>query len=299
MQLPMLLLFSPTAVLCAVLCAAPVALAPRIAVAQGAKQNDRASDPGTRGAEKGQSGAAAEKTVEDGKDSDEPARAARAAGADSVDIDALRREYLRLRDELFRSRARAAAVASALYSTKLRILLDYGSGRFYSVTRATIRLDGANIYDDTSGAIARDRAPRFEGYVAPGRHQINIRIEAAGKDDDRFTSIVDNTFTIQAPAGRDVVIAASARDGGDIAYQWKKRQNGAYKLSLDVSVATAPRARGAPAGTGQKQQKQPPRKQPRKKSQPKPQNKANNRRSGTIGRAAAARSGEETQYAQN
>lgn len=82
------------------------------------------------------------------------------ADAEVKDIDALRKEYLRLRDELFRSRARAATVAGALYSTRLQVNLRYDSARFYSVTRATIRLDGANVYDDTSGAIAQDNALR-------------------------------------------------------------------------------------------------------------------------------------------
>ena len=56
--------------------------------------------------------------------------------AEEYDVDALRQQYLKLRDQLFRSRARAAAVASALYSTKLSVNLNYTTGRFYSVTRA-------------------------------------------------------------------------------------------------------------------------------------------------------------------
>lgn len=163
-------------------------------------------------------------------------------GAESQDINALRQEYLRLRDQLFRSRARAAAVASAMYSTKLHVDLRYESGRFYSITRATIRLDGANVYDDTSGAIATDPAPRFEGFVAPGRHVLSIRIEATGKDDERFTSIMEHTLAIQAPAGKDVTITARARDNGDIPYSWQKKERGSYKLSLDVKVDTQARA---------------------------------------------------------
>lgn len=164
---------------------------------------------------------------------------------EALDIDALRQEYLRLRDELFRSRARAATVASALYSTRLRVHLDYESARFYAVTRATIRLDGANVFDDTGGAVGADKAPRFEGFVAPGRHRLSIRIEATGKDDERFTSVIDNTFTIQAPAGKDVVIRARAKDGGDIPYAWEKKQRGSYGLHLDVAVEAVPRAEAA------------------------------------------------------
>lgn len=153
-----------------------------------------------------------------------------------IDVDGLRQEYLKLRDRLFRSRARAAAVASELYSTRATIYLDYKSSRFYSIDRATIRLDGASVFDSSDGAIAKDKAPRFQGFVAPGRHVVTIRIEATGKDDDRFTTAVEHSFVVQAVAGKDLEIEASARDEGNIPFNWKKKEKGSYKLGLDVSV---------------------------------------------------------------
>ncbi len=170
----------------------------------------------------------------------EPPRPPRRA----LDVDALRQEYLSLRDQLFRSRARAAAVASSLYSSKLRIQLDYGSGRFYTVTRATVRLDGANVYDDAQGAIASDRAPRWNGFVAPGRHSVTVRIEATGKDDRRFATSLESSFTVQAPAGKDLVVKCAAKDEGDIAYEWQRSEQGSYRLRLDVVVQSAVRAEG-------------------------------------------------------
>ena len=158
-----------------------------------------------------------------------------------TDVDSLRKEYLKLRDELFRSRARAATVASALFSTKVTVYLNYNSGRFYTVTRATARLDGANVFEDTKGAVVDNKAPRFEGYVAPGRHKLAVRIEAVGKDDERFTAEIENTFTFQAPAGKDVTLIANVKDDGNIAYNWKKKQSGSYKLRVDLQVKSANR----------------------------------------------------------
>ena len=190
--------------------------------------------PGSAGAQQATPVAATEPTA--------PTAADRPAAAPTLDVDALRQEYLSLRDQLFRSRARAAAVASSLYSSKLRILLDYGSGRFYTVTRATVRLDGANVYDDAQGAIAADRAPRWDGFVAPGRHQITVRIEATGKDDLRFATSLESSFIVQAPAGKDLLVKCVAVDDGDIAYQWQRSEQGSYRLRLDVSVQSLVRA---------------------------------------------------------
>jgi hypothetical protein len=159
----------------------------------------------------------------------------------TADVDALRQEYLALRDELFQSRARAATVASAIYSTKVSIKLAYGTGRFYNVTRAVVRLDGASVFDDTEGTIANDDAVRFEGWIAPGRHVLSVRVEATGKDDDRFTSATETSVVVQAVAGKDLVVIAKARDGGDLPYTWKKKERGSYRLGVDIDVKTADR----------------------------------------------------------
>jgi hypothetical protein len=203
------------------------------------------------------SGALAQEDDADDAPSAAPATPATdtAAAADTTptegsDVAALRKEYLRLRDQLFRSRARAAAVGDALYSTRLSIHLTYATGRHYAVSRASIRLDGANVYDDIDGTIATDDAPRFDGFVAPGRHVLAVHIEAAGKDDDRFTSIIANTFSIQAPAGKAVSVRLVAADRGDIPYAWQKRERGSYELRLRADVTTTEVASTRPSRAG-------------------------------------------------
>jgi hypothetical protein len=153
-----------------------------------------------------------------------------------VDVDSLRQEYLSLRDELFKSRARANAVASQLYSTRMSIKFSWGSARHYGVTKASIRVDGATVYEDSTGAIANDDGIRFNGYVAPGRHLVTFHVEATGKDDDSFTSATETQIVVKAVANKDLEIAAKGRDSGDIAYQWKRSEKGSYGLGIDVSV---------------------------------------------------------------
>ncbi len=168
------------------------------------------------------------------------------ASADT-DVDTLRQEYLSLRDELFKSRARANTVASQLYSTRVQIKLTYTTARYYNPAKASIRLDGATVYENASGGIASDDGVRFDGYLAPGRHLITFRIEATGKDDDTFTSVTENQIVVKAVAGKDLLVAAKARDGGDIAYEWKRKEKGTYGLAVDVAVKSVPRAGGAKA----------------------------------------------------
>ncbi len=170
-----------------------------------------------------------------------PAEPAEPAPAADADVDTLRQEYLSLRDELFKSRARANTVASQLYSTRVQIKLTYTTARFYNPAKASIRLDGANVFENTGGAIAGDDNIRFDGYVAPGRHLITFHVEATGKDDDSFTSVTETQIVVKAVAGKDLVVAAKAKDSGDIAYEWKRKEKGSYGLGIDVAVKTTKR----------------------------------------------------------
>src|SRR4051812_4083210 len=47
------------------------------------------------------------------------------------DVDSLRQEYLSLRDEMFKSRARASAVASQLYSSRITVHFTWTATRAY------------------------------------------------------------------------------------------------------------------------------------------------------------------------
>jgi hypothetical protein len=165
------------------------------------------------------------------KDEEPPAKDGK-----EIDVDALRQEYLSLRDELFKSRARANAVAGQLYSTRMSIKFTWDSARHYGVSKASIRVDGATVYEDSTGAIANDDGVRFNGYVAPGRHLVTFHVEAAGKDDDSFTSATESQVVVKAVANKDLIIVAKGHDTGDIAYEWKRSEKGSYGLGIDVSV---------------------------------------------------------------
>ena len=163
------------------------------------------------------------------------------------DVDSLRQEYLSLRDELFKSRARANAVASQLYSTRITIRFTWASARYYGVSKSSVRLDGATVYEDAGGAIANDDGVRFDGYVAPGRHLVTFHVEASGKDDDSFTSTTESQVVVKAVAAKDLVVAAKGHDSGNIAYEWKHSEHGNYGLGIDVSVKTTKAAAGGEA----------------------------------------------------
>lgn len=175
--------------------------------------------------------------------------AATPANQATGDLDALRREYLALRAQVFSAQARQAAVAGALFSARLRTRMHFGAGRFFLVTRATIRLDGATIYDDAAGKVADDDAVRFDGYVSPGRHVLTFRVETLAKDDDRFGSTQDSQVVVDVATSKDTYVTASVTDDGDLAYAWKRKARGSYALATHVDVEAVERG-GKEPGRG-------------------------------------------------
>ena len=138
------------------------------------------------------------------------------AGDKGVDVDVLRREADAGRDELFRSRAKVRTITSSLYSSKISVDLKYGAGRFFTLRRLIIKLDGARIFDDPEG-LAKAAGPLFEGFLAPGRHTLSFRVEATSKDDETFTYITEDTFAFEAKAGKLSRVSASMDEDGSIA----------------------------------------------------------------------------------
>jgi hypothetical protein len=151
-------------------------------------------------------------------------------------LDDLQKEYERIRESLFTSRARAAAVAASLYSSKVQVYLRYTTPRFFHVSRAVVELDGAAVYQDAAGAVAADDLVRYDGFVAPGKHQVTLRVDAETKDDVSYSTRTESTFTIDVPQHRVVVLRGEVEDSGDMGYSWGKKNRGSYRLHMDVDV---------------------------------------------------------------
>src|SRR5262252_9171053 len=76
-----------------------------------------------------------------------PAPPAGAAPAASIDVARLRAEYDKLRDALFRSRARAELVEEGVYASKLGARLRWKGAPDFIMRRAEVLLDGNSIWD--------------------------------------------------------------------------------------------------------------------------------------------------------
>jgi hypothetical protein len=138
-----------------------------------------------------------------------------------VDFARLRAEYDRLRDELFRARARAALVEEGVYASKVGATLRWKGAPDFILHRAEIRLDGNAVWDSGEKALVDERIKVSERPIKPGTHTITVRLEVRpGKKGEKENADLgyesEHTFVVTVPDGKRTTVEITADDSGDL-----------------------------------------------------------------------------------
>lgn len=141
--------------------------------------------------------------------------------APSLDLAKLRTEYDRLRDELFRSRARAELVEEGIYASRLGASLRWKGAPDFILRRAEIRLDGNAIWDSGEKPLVDEFIKVSERPAKPGPHTLTVRIEVRpGKKGEKEKADLgyesEQTFVINVPDGLRTNVAITGDDDGDL-----------------------------------------------------------------------------------
>jgi hypothetical protein len=141
--------------------------------------------------------------------------------APTIDLARLRAEYDRLRDELFRARARAELVEEGIYASKLGATLRWKGAPDFILHRAEIRLDGNAIWDSGEKPLVDELIKVSERPIKPGPHTITVKIEVRpGKKGEKEHADLgyesEQTFVVLVPDARTTTVAFTADDDGDL-----------------------------------------------------------------------------------
>ena len=141
--------------------------------------------------------------------------------APTIDLAKLRAEYDRLRDELFRARARAELVEEGIYASKLGATLRWKGAPDFILHRAEIRLDGNAIWDSGEKPLVDELIKVSERPIKPGPHTVTVKIEVRpGKKGEKEHADLgyesEQTFVVQVPDARTTTVAFTADDDGDL-----------------------------------------------------------------------------------
>jgi hypothetical protein len=176
---------------------------PGIARGAAAEDEETGSPPAKAGAGESKSGSRA---------------APPAAGTDLV---RLRADYDRLRDELFRARARAQLAAEGVYASKLGAVLRWKGAPDFVLRRAEIRIDDSAVWDSGDKPLVDELITVAERPIKPGPHSLTVRLEVRpGTKTDRENQdlgyVSEQTFVINVPDGKRTTVELTADDDGDL-----------------------------------------------------------------------------------
>jgi hypothetical protein len=143
------------------------------------------------------------------------------APAAALDIARLRADYDRLRDELYRARARAELVEEGIYKSRLSAKLRWDGAPDFVLRRAEIRLDGNTIWDSGDKPMVDELIKVAERPIKPGVHSMTVRLEVRpGKKTDKETQDLgyssEHTFVIRVPDKLKTMVEITADDDGDL-----------------------------------------------------------------------------------
>ena len=113
-------------------------------------------------------------------------RRRRPGAAAPIDVAKLRADYDRLRDALFRARARAQLVEEGVYASKLGAKLRWEGAPDFILRRAEVRLDGNSIWDSGEKPLVDELIKVAERPIKPGQHAMTVRLEVRpGQEEPR------------------------------------------------------------------------------------------------------------------
>jgi len=139
----------------------------------------------------------------------------------SIDVAKLRAEYDKLRDALFRARARAELVEEGVYASKLGAKIRWKGAPDFILRRAEVKLDGNSIWDSGEKPLVDEQIKVSERPIKPGTHGVTVRLEVrpgkkSEKENEGLGYEIEHSFIVNVPDGKRTTIEITADDDGDL-----------------------------------------------------------------------------------
>lgn len=166
-----------------------------------------------------------------------PAAETTAAAQESAgpDVSALSDELSAVLDELIQARTRASVLAKSLFRTRIDInVLRRADDQ--QVVHLRLALDGVPVHDSDGAALGRDEVRLFQGYVAPGVHEIGVEIVEQSKQNPTYQYTRSERFRIETKKDTSTQVDVLLRDDSDMAEELPTGDDGTYQVSTRVRV---------------------------------------------------------------
>ena len=155
--------------------------------------------------------------------------------ASAPDLSVVRSDLASVMDELIAARARVSILSKALFNTPLfvRVVRLADEQRLEHIT---LRLDGVPVHDSDGAALARGEAELFQGYAAPGVHEIAIEVTEVAKTNADYRYVRSERFQIEIKKDMRTRIELILRDKSDMAEELREDDEGEYDVRTLMRV---------------------------------------------------------------
>ena len=155
------------------------------------------------------------------------------------DLTPLRAEYTSLVDDIVQLRSRVAVVGQQLFRTKVRVTVHNRAGDGQTLERVVMSLDGASIFRGDAAAVGGDDGRKvFEGFAAPGPHQVTVEVEQRSRANDAYRYTIRDTYRFEVLRDRVTEVTVVLDDDSEIAEDFPDDGEGEYDVRTRVRVAT-------------------------------------------------------------
>jgi hypothetical protein len=153
----------------------------------------------------------------------------------AADLESLNAEYHALRDELFRTRAKAELLGTALFKTRLVTTFRYLAQRAWPLKKVSLKLDDQPVYAADAPS-AEDPIKIYEGFLAPGRHSLAVCVECGAVGDSRLGYAAEDTFVFEAADGKQARVELNVDETGDGPQPLSKKKAGDFDVRVRARV---------------------------------------------------------------
>lgn len=182
---------------------------------------------------------AAESTPPPAESTPAPASKAESA-AGKIDLDSLNQEYNQLRDELFRSRAKAHLLGDALFKTKVVATFQYKAQRAWPIKKVTLKIDDQPVFTADSPSTT-DPLKLYDGFAAPGRHTLALRVECGATGEDRVAYGAEGVFLVDVVENKQTNVAFVVDESGDGPKKLAEKHEGGFDVRVKADIETVER----------------------------------------------------------
>lgn len=160
----------------------------------------------------------------------------------NVDLDTLNGEYNQLRDELFRSRAKARLIGDALFKTKINASFVYKAQRSWPLKKVSLKIDDQPVFTADAPATT-DPLKLYDGFAAPGRHTLALKVDCAAVGEERVAYGAEGVFIIDVAENKQTRVVFLVDESGDGPSKLAKKREGSFDVRVKADIETVERGK--------------------------------------------------------